>query len=69
MKNVYRKAECDHDRNTVDFQKGNVLNYLYDVKHHKSYDLRKKNEHVQSLMRDQFVSQRDIQAKHEVDLM
>jgi len=29
-----------------------VLTYLYEKKEHKSWDLRKKNEHVQSFIKD-----------------
>lgn len=35
-----------------DFNSENVLSYLYEKKEHKSWDLRKKNEHFIGLIKD-----------------
>lgn len=35
-----------------DFAQKNLLSYVYEKKDHKAYEYRKRNDHLQSLMKD-----------------
>lgn len=49
-----QRRNSDIPAKSMDFAASNVLSYVYEKKDHKAYEYRKRNDHLQNLMKDQF---------------
>jgi len=64
-----KETRDSHDASfrSVDFGVNNVLSHLYAYKEHKSHTLRKRNDNVLNLIKDQFKSREEFYAQNETD--
>jgi hypothetical protein len=50
------EARISKNKNQPDYENYNVFTYIFEPKIHKSHSMGKRNEHLISLMKDQFIT-------------